>query len=185
MMPDVRKRLNGTAAIAASWGLAVALSGGATGCGSEESATPPDGGGGGGGGGAPGNGTISWQADDMFYDSAFAMASLVTSSGIQTLEVAGGEAGGISVSFSVSAMPTVVLDTYRCEPSAGGYPVTSFSYDVAGVSPVFEECTVNLFVLGDSDGENASGSFSAVFPDMAGGARGVSGNFNVPLTVSP
>lgn len=191
MMSDVSRSMHASVAFAGPLALALVLSGGA-GCGSDEASAPPAGGAGSGGGGgagggddAPAPGVISWQADGVFYDSAFATASLVTSAGMQVLQVMGGEAGGIGVSFNVSAMPIVGLDTYRCEASAGGYPMTSFSYTVAGVSPVFEECIVNLFVLGDADGEITSGTFSAVFPDMTGGARGVSGNFNVPLSVSP
>jgi hypothetical protein len=164
----------------------LALAAGAAGCGSTHGGAR-GGGGGGGGGGTPGNGTISWQDDGVAHETAFATASLVTSSGIQLLQVAGGEAGGIGIAFGVSGKPTIELGAFPCGPAAGGgYPITSFSYTADGVDPLFDSCTVSISALGAADGESAAGAFSAVLTKTAGGTKAITaGVFNVPLNVSP
>ena len=181
MLSDVKKTSDASVALAAC----VALAAGLSGCGS--SATPADGGGrGGGGGSASGTGTLSWQDDGVAHQTAFASAALVTSSGIQLLQVAGGEASGIGLAFGVSGMPTIGVGTYQCGPSAGGgYPITSFSYTAPGVDPLYQSCTVSITALGAVAGEHASGTFSAVLTKSAGGTEAITaGVFNVPLTVS-
>jgi hypothetical protein len=187
MLPDVRMKSNAIAAGAACLALAAALSAGEAGCGSGGGGPSTDAGGHGGSGGTPGSGIISWQDDGVAHQTTFATASLVTSSGIQILQVAGGEASGIGIAFGVSAMPTVQLGAFQCGPAAGGgYPITSFSYTANGVDPLFDSCTISVSALGAADGERASGAFSAVLTKTAGGTKAITaGVFNVPLNVTP
>jgi hypothetical protein len=188
MLADVKKRSSAVAAVAVCLALAAGLFAGAAGCGSSGGGTSTDGGGSGGSsGGPPGNGTISWQDDGVAHQTAFATASLVTASGLQLLQIAGGEGSGIGIAFGVSAMPTIQLGTFQCGPAAGGgYPITSFSYTADGVAPLYQSCTVSITALGAADGERATGTFSAVLSKMAGGTKAITaGVFNAPLNVSP
>jgi hypothetical protein len=186
MRKNMRERSNGIAAVAACLALAAALSAGVAGCGSGNGGKST-GSGGSGGGGTSGNGTISWQDDGVAHQTSFASASLVTASGLQLLQIAGGEPSGIGIAFGVSAMPTVVRGAFQCGPAAGGgYPITSFSYTADGVDPLFQSCMVSIDVLGAADGESVSGAFSAVLSKTAGGTKAITaGEFNVPLNVSP
>ena len=179
MLPDVRKGSNVSASVTACLALAAV----AAGCGSTGGGASANG----GGGGTPGNGTISWEDDAVAHETAFATASLVTSSGIRLLQVAGGEAGGIGIAFGVAGKPTIDLGAFQCGPAAGGgYPITSFSYTANGVDPLFQSCTVSVTALGAADGDRASGTFSAVLTKTAGGTKAITaGVFNVPLNVSP
>lgn len=182
----MRKSSNGVAPIAACLALAATLSLGGGGCGSG-SGGKSTGTGGGGGGGTSGNGAISWQDDGVAHQTSFASASLVTASGLQFLQIAGGEPSGIGIAFGVSARPTVVLGASQCGPAdGGGYPITSFSYTADGVDPLFQSCTVSIDALGTADGESVSGTFLAVLSKTAGGTKAITaGQFNVPLNVSP
>jgi hypothetical protein len=182
---DVRTSSHSIAAVAACLGLAAAvLAAGATGCGSGGSGVAKDGG---GGGGASGSGTLTWQDDGTAHQALFASATLVTSSGLQILQMAGGEAGGIGIAFGVSAKPAVALGTFQCGPGASsGYPITSFSYTADGVDPLYQSCMVSIATLGAASGERVTGSFSAVLTKTAGGTKAITaGTFNIPLTVSP
>ena len=162
--------------------LGVALFAGAAGCGSNAAGTPD----GGGGGGASGNGTISWQDDGVAHQAISATASLVTSSGLQILQIAGGEASGVGIAFGVSSNSTVGTGSFQCGAAAGGFPITSFSYTATGVEPLYQSCTVSITALGAAKGERASGSFSAVLNKTGGGSKAITaGIFDVALTVSP
>jgi len=170
---------NSSAVVAACLALPALVCAGA-GCGSGGSATPMD--------ISPGSPPLSWQDDGAAHAATFGSASLVTSSGIQTLQIAGGEAGGIGIAFGVSAKLAVGLGTFQCGSAAGstGYPITSFSYTADGVDPLFQSCMVSVTALGTTDGEHATGSFSAVLTKTAGGTKAItSGVFNLPLNVSP
>lgn len=182
MLTTVSSRSTSIAAAAATClALGTTLFAGAAGCGSNAAGTP-----GGGGGGASGSGTLSWQDDGVAHQSLTASAALVTSSGIQILQIAGGEASGIGIAFGVSAKPTVGLGAFQCGPAAGGYPITSFSYTATGVAPLYESCTVSITALGAAKGEHASGTFSAVLDKTAGGTKAITaGVFDIALTVSP
>jgi len=179
----VSTRSNPITAVALYLPLAALLCGGA-GCGSSGGSTSRDGS---GGGGSSGN-TISWQDDGAAHATAFGTASLVTSSGLQILQVAGGEASGIGIAFGVTSKPRVGLGTFQCGIAAdgGGYPITSFSYTATGVDPLYQSCTVAVTALGAASGERASGTFSAVLTKTAGGTKAITaGVFDLPLTVSP
>ncbi len=178
MLPDVRMISDAIAAAAACLALAA-------GCSSGGGASPD--GGGGGGGGTFGGGTISWQDDGAAHATMSASASLVTSSGLQILQIAGGEASGTGIAFGVSAKPTVALGAFQCGPAAGGgYPITSFSYTATGVDPLYDSCTVTITTLGSATGDHVSGTFSAVLNKTAGGMKAITaGVFNAPLNVSP
>jgi hypothetical protein len=154
------------------------------GCGSGGSGTSRDGS---GGDGSSGSGTLSWQDDGAAHATTFGTASLVTSSGLQILQVAGGEASGIGIAFGVSAKPAVGLGTFQCGlGTAAGYPITSFSYTAPGVDALYQSCTVSVTALGAADGERATGSFSAVLTKTAGGTKAITGGvFDLPLNVSP
>ena len=156
---------------------------GATGCGSGGSGVAQDG----GGGGASGSGTLTWQDDGTAHQALFASATLVTSSSLQILQIAGGEAGGIGIAFGVSAKPAVALGTFQCGPGASsGYPITSFSYTAGGVDPLYQSCMVSIATLGAANGERVTGSFSAVLTKTAGGTKAITaGAFDIPLNVSP
>ena len=182
MLPDVMKISNPIGAVAACLALAAVLSAGAAGCGSIGGASPD----GGGGGGAAGAGTITWQDDGVAQQTLFASASLVAASGLQILQVAGGEPT-IGIAFGVSAKPTVELGSFPCGPGpAAGYPITSFSYTASGVDPLFVSCTVSITALGAATGEHVSGTFSAVLNKTAGGTKALTaGVFNLTLNVSP
>jgi hypothetical protein len=177
-------RSNSFAAVALCLPLAALLCAGA-GCGSGGSGTLRDGSG--GGGGSSGTGTLSWQDDGAAHATMFGTASLVTSSGLQILQIAGGEASGIGIAFGVSAKLAVGLGTFQCGPGANaGYPITSFSYTATGVDPLYQSCTVSVTALGAADGEHASGTFSAVLTKTAGGTKAITaGVFDLPLNVSP
>ena len=182
MLASVSKSSIPVAAAAMCLVFGAVLCAGAAGCGSNAAGTPD----GGGRGGASGNGTISWQDDGVAHQSLTASAALVTSSGIQILQLAGGEASGIGIAFGVSAKPTVGLGAFECGPTAGSYPITSFSYTATGVEPLYQSCTVGITALGAATGERASGTFSAVLTKTGGGTKAITaGIFDVALTVSP
>ena len=182
MLATVSRRSTPIAAAAMCLALGATLVAGVAGCGSSAAGTPD----GGGGGGASGTGTLSWQDDGVAHQASFATAVLVTSSGLQILQISGAEAGGIGIAFGVSAKPAVALGASPCGASPGGYPITSFSYTATGVAPLYESCTVGITTLGAANGERASGTFSAVLDKTAGGTKAITGGvFNVPLTVSP
>jgi len=182
----MRKSSNAIAAVAGCVALVAALSTGAAGCGSGNGGKST-GSGGSGGGGTSGNGEISWHDDGVAHQTSFASASLVSASGLQLLQIAGGEASGIGIAFGVSAKPAVQLGAFQCGPADGGsYPITSFSYTADGVDPLFQGCTVSIAALGAADGESVSGTFSAVLTKTAGGTKAITaGEFNLPLNVSP
>ncbi len=183
MLATVSSRSSSIAAAATCLALGATLFAGAAGCGSSVAGNSPDGG---GGGGASGNGTLTWQDDGVAHQALFPSASLVSSSGLQILQIAGGEASGIGIAFGVSAKPTVGLGTFQCGPAAGGYPITSFSYTATGVAALYESCTVSITALGAAKGERASGTFSAVLDKTAGGTKAITaGVFDIALTVSP
>ena len=176
MLRHVQRSSSSIAAVAACLALAAVLSAGAAGCGSGKST----GGGGGSGGGGGNNGTVSWKDDGVLHQTSFATASLVASSGINILQIAGGEANGIGIAFGVTAMPAVTVGEFQCGPAAdgGAYPITSFSYTAPGVDPLFQSCNVDLATLGTA----VSGTFSAVFTKTAGGTKAITdGTFNLPL----
>jgi len=180
---DVRTSSHSIAAVAASLALAGAvLEAGAPGCGSGGSGVAKD-----GGGGASGSGTLTWQDDGTAHQALFASATLVTSSSLQILQIAGGEAGGIGIALGVSAKPAVTLGTSQCGPGASsGYPITSFSYTAGGVDPLYQSCMVSIATLGAANGERVTGSFSAVLTKTAGGTKAITaGAFDIPLNVSP
>ena len=182
MLATVSRRSTPIAAAAMCLALGATLFTGAAGCGSS-SANSPDGG---GGGGASGNGTLTWQDDGVAHQAVFATATLSTSSGLQFLQIAGGEASGIGIAFGVTNKPAVAPGTFQCGASAAGYPITSFSYTATGVSPLYESCTVSITALGAAKGEIASGTFSAVLDKTGGGTKAITaGAFNAALTVSP
>lgn len=181
MLVTVSRRSTPIAAALTCLALGATLFAGAAGCGSSSANSP-----GGGGGGASGNGTLTWQDDGVAHQAPFATASLVSSSGLQILQITGGEASGIGIAFGVSAKPTVGLGVFQCGPAAGGYPITSFSYTATGVAPLYESCTVSITALGAARGESASGTFSAVLDKTGGGTKAITaGIFNAALTVSP
>jgi len=181
MLARVMKKMKPAASVAAGLAVAVALAGGAAGCGSSNSS--PDGGGHGGASGANGGNNISWQDDGTAYGTAYGTGSLVTSSGIQILQVAGGTSGGIGIALGVTGMPSVGAGTYTCGPADGGYPITSFSYTATGVEPLFVSCTINVSALG---GGRTAGTFAAVLNKSAGGTKAITnGTFDVPLALSP
>lgn len=182
MLAAVSRRSTPIAAAAMCLALGAALFAGAVGCGSS-SANNPDG----GGGGASGSGTISWQDDGVAHRTLFASASLVTSSGLQILQIAGGEASGVGIAFGVSAKPAVGLGAFQCGlGDAGGYPITSFSYTATGVDPLYQSCMVSVTTLGAASGARASGTFSAVLNKTGGGTKAITaGVFDAALTVSP
>ena len=181
MLPDVKTSSNRIAAVAACLALAAV----ATGCGSSGNGAASNDGG--GGGGASGSGTLTWQDDGAAHQALFASATLVTSSGLQIVQIAGGEAGGIGIAFGVSSKPAVSIGTFQCGPGANaGYPITSFSYTATGVDALYQSCTVSVATLGAASGERVTGSFSAVLNKTAGGTKAITaGAFDVPLTVSP
>ena len=123
----------------------------------------------------------------MAHQTSFASASLVTASGLQLLQIAGGEPSGIGIAFGVSAKPAVGLGTFQCGlGSATGYPITSFSYTAPGIDALYQSCTVSVSALGAADGERATGTFSAVLTKTAGGTKAITaGVFDLPLNVSP
>jgi hypothetical protein len=176
MLGRAMRSSNVLSAVTACLALAAALSGGAAGCGSGKST----GGGGGSGGGGGGNGVMSWKDDGVLHQTSYATASLVASSGIQILQIAGGEASGIGIALGVTAMPAVTVGAFQCGPAAdgGAYPITSFSYTAPGVDPLFQSCTVAVETLGTA----VSGTFSAVLTKTAGGTKAITeGSFNLPL----
>jgi hypothetical protein len=180
MLAAVSRRSIPIAAAATCLALGATLFAGAAGCGSS-SASNPD------GGGAPGTGTISWQDDGVAHHTSFASASLVTSSGLQILQIAGGEASGVGIALGVSAKPAVGTGTFQCGVGdAGGYPIVSFSYTATGVDPLYQSCTVSITALGAAKGEHATGTFSAVLNKTGGGTKALTaGAFDLVLTVSP
>lgn len=178
MLGRVTRSSNAIAAVAACLALAAVLSAGAAGCGSRTAR--------GGGGGSDGgyNGTVSWQDDGVLHQTSFATASVVSSSGINILQIAGGEANGIGIAFGVSTkMPMpITIGVFQCGPADGGayppYPVTSFSYTAPGVDPLFQSCTLNIDLLGGA----IEGRFSAVLTKTAGGTKAITdGTFALPL----
>jgi hypothetical protein len=182
MLPDVRTSSNSIAAVAACLVVAAGLFANAAGCGSGGGSIAND-----GGGGASGSGTLTWQDDGAAHQALFASATLVTSTGLQILQVAGGESGGIGIAFGISAKPAVALGDFQCGPGANaGYPITSFSYTADGVAPLYQSCTVSVATLGAASGERVTGTFSAVLTKTAGGTKAITaGVFNLTLTVSP
>jgi predicted lipoprotein with Yx(FWY)xxD motif len=183
MLATVNRRSTPTAAAAMCLVLGATLLAGATGCGSSSAGSPD----GGGGGGASGSGTLSWQDDGVAHHALFATATLTTSSGLQILQIAGGEASGVGIAFGVSAKPAVGLGAFQCGlGDAGGYPITSFSYTATGVDALYQSCTVSITALGAASGTRASGTFSAVLNKTGGGTKAITaGVFDAALTVSP
>ena len=182
MLATVNRSSTPIAAAAMCLSLGATLLAGATGCGSS-SAGGPDGG---GGAGASGSGTLSWQDDGVAHQALFATATLTTSTGLQLLQIVGGEASGIGLALGVTNKPAIGLGTFQCGASAAGYPITSFSYTAPGVAPLYESCTVIISALGAAKGELASGTFSAVLDKTAGGTKAITaGVFSAALTVSP
>lgn len=183
MLAAVSRRSTPIAAAAMCLALGATLLAGAAGCGSSAPSNTD----GGGGGGASGTGTISWQDDGVARHASFASASLVTSSGLQILQIAGGEGSGIGIAFGVSAKPAVGLGAFQCGlGDAGGYPITSFSYTATGVDALYQSCMVDITALGAASGTRASGTFSAVLNKTGGGTKAITaGVFDIALTVSP
>ena len=172
---------NAIAAFVGSVALTAVLAAGA-GCGS---GTPKGGQGGSGGGGGSNGSAILWQDDGALHQTSFATASLVSSSGIQILQIAGGEASGIGIAFGVTDMPSVHTGSFQGGPApdGGAYPITSFSYTAPGVDPLFQNCEVNVNVL---TATTVAGTFSAVLTKTAGGTKSITaGRIDLPLTVQP
>lgn len=162
--------------------LGAALFAGAAGCGSSAASTPD----GSGQGGTSGSATLSWQDDGVAHQALTASASLVTSSGFQILQIAGGEASSIGIAFGVTSNSTVGTGSFQCGPAAGSFPITSFSYTATGVEALYQSCTVSITALGAAKGEHASGTFSAVLNKTGGGTKAITaGVFDIALTVSP
>jgi hypothetical protein len=182
MLAAVSRRSTPVAAAAMCLALGAALFAGAAGCGSSAAGTSD----GGGHGGASGNGTLSWQDDGVVHQAISPTASLVTSSGLQILQIAGGEASGIGIAFGVSTNSTIGTGDFQCGAATGGFPITSFSYTATGVAPLYQSCTVSITALGAAKGEHATGTFSAVLNKTGSGTKAITaGAFDVALTVSP
>lgn len=183
MLAAVSRRSTPIAAAAMCLALGATLLAGAAGCGSSAPGSPD----GGGRGGASGSGTLTWQDDGVSHQALFASATLVTSSGLQILQITGGEASGIGIAFGVSAKPAVGLGAFQCGlGDAGGYPITSFSYTATGVDPLYQSCMVGITALGATSGTRASGTFSAVLNKTGGGTKAITaGVFDAALTISP
>jgi hypothetical protein len=125
---------------------------------------------------------MSWQDDSVTHQTIYAIAELLTSSDSQVLQVKGVAAGGIDIAMLISARPTVALGTSQCGSTTGGFPITAFSYTVDGVVPLHYSCTVSMTALGAANGQQASGTFSAMIDETAGGTKAITaGVFNVTL----
>ena len=185
------KRLAGVAIIAV---LVVGV-----GCGSSSPAGGGTGGGGGkvasgtggssgsagSGGGAcqpfiAGDGIITWEADGVAECATATLASRMTSTGLDFLEIIGATyatQSSIGVGLTVSSTAGPLGGTYSCKGDAGGANVI-FTYTTGTV----QDCTITIANPGTVGGAHATGTFSATVVVGGASVQVTQGAFDTPVT---
>jgi hypothetical protein len=133
-----------------------------------------------GDGGAPptgGGSGLTWLDNGTRHTALYPAAARAISAMTDFVQVSGGEASGIGISFGIAMPPPLVPGSYPCGVS-GNRIIVSFSYG-NGSAGNSTTCTVTLTSVGDATGGRAVGTFSAV-----SGASMITGTFDVPLTVN-
>jgi hypothetical protein len=145
-------------------------------------------GGAGTGGGAAGTGGVfTWKEDGAMKTTIYPSGTRTTSSMLDMVQIAGGDATGTGLAMGVTLRPPpLAAGTFDCASTGMNGLIVSAAYTKTNATVGFmATCSITITTLGAATGDRLIGTFSATF--TGSGAPTVTltdGKFDVPLTVS-
>jgi len=128
---------------------------------------------------SPAGATMSWMDNGAAECAYLIVASRMTDSTQDFLEIIGSTTSGLGVGITVVSYGSPLGGTYHCKSDAGVLSVyVDFTY-----SGMLVDCTITITNPGEPGGANAVGTFSATLNPTGGGATSITnGIFNTPVT---